>query len=145
MVLNPYLDQFRISLSIKPSTSRKSSKISVSQSFLAQKQNRVPSNPRPSRPHIKRPYCNQNAEKSLQSKPNCCYFTVLPLQILAVLINDPLLCFTNWKLSVSMWPRLYFPIYSTTPQSVPLQSADPASLRLALCYTPFGPIYYPIQ
>ena len=24
----------------------------------------------------------------------------------------------------------------------PPQSADPASLRLALCYTPFGPIYY---
>ena len=25
---------------------------------------------------------------------------------------------------------------------VPLQSADPASLWVALCYTPFGPIYY---
>ena len=28
------------------------------------------------------------------------------------------------------------------PQSVPQQSADPTSLRLALCYTPFSPIYY---
>ena len=26
--------------------------------------------------------------------------------------------------------------------SKPPQSADSASLRLALCYTPFGPIYY---
>ena len=26
--------------------------------------------------------------------------------------------------------------------SKPPQSAEPASLRLALCYTPFGPIYY---
>ena len=32
--------------------------------------------------------------------------------------------------------------YSKPPQSAPPQSADPASLRLALCYTPFGPIYY---
>ena len=33
-------------------------------------------------------------------------------------------------------------LYSKPPQSAPPQSADPASLRLALCYTPFGPIYY---
>ena len=28
-----------------------------------------------------------------------------------------------------------------TPAICASQSADPASLRLALCYTPFGPIY----
>ena len=32
--------------------------------------------------------------------------------------------------------------YSKPLQSVPPQSADPASLQLVLCYTPFSPIYY---
>ena len=47
MVLNPYLNQFKISLSKKTRTSRKSSKISVSQIFLAPNQNRVPSKSAP--------------------------------------------------------------------------------------------------
>ena len=61
---------------------------------------------------------------------------------------------TNWKyetpnqtwsiLCIRDFKKTFFThlIYSKPLQSATPQSADPASLRLALCYTPFGPIYY---